>query len=209
VLPGAPGAVAPRPSARPAAEAAPGVGAPASAEDLSLVPRALREAWARRVRDRRLGTIGALALLLAGAAVVGWLAARGLRRRREAARSSGREAEERTRRWRQIDALVRRGEGIDDAGLTQLYELLSSVVYDAVDARTGLGARAFAREDLARMILEEKRMNPEDWARCGRLLEYAEQVRFGGAAGGPADARARMTAWANEARLIAQGEKRG
>lgn len=141
----------------------------------------------------------------AGLWIFGWtpLRKRGrkwLQARRD--RSSDRKA---SRRWKRIEksagnALASRSASFSD--VVDVYKQLSGVLFDALDARYGLGARSRTRQELGGLLQGDHGMTPALWERVDRLLEYAETVRFASGSGAVSELEARqeLARWVAEAR---------
>ncbi|MEK6578088.1 MAG: BatD family protein [Bdellovibrionota bacterium] len=85
------------------------------------------------------------------------------------------------------------------------YELLTGAIYDGIDRAFQLGSRSLSRAQLKEILVGEKRLSVEVWARLERLLEYGEMVRFASSAGAVSQdaARTELEKWVNEGeRLI-------
>jgi hypothetical protein len=88
----------------------------------------------------------------------------------------------------------------------QLYEGLSGQIFDAIERVYPVGSRSYSREDLRRMLVDERQMSEEVWSRASRLLEFAELVRFASSAGAVSEGLARAEAgkWVVEAESVAR-----
>jgi hypothetical protein len=86
----------------------------------------------------------------------------------------------------------------------QLYEGLSGQIFDAIERAHPVGSRSYSREDLRRMLVDERQMPEAVWERASRLLEFAELVRFASSAGAVSEGLARGEAgkWVQEAESI-------
>jgi len=86
----------------------------------------------------------------------------------------------------------------------QLYEGLSGQIFDAIERGYPVGSRSYSREDLRRMLVDERQMSEEVWNRASRLLEFAELVRFASSAGAVSEGLARADAgkWVAEAESL-------
>ncbi len=119
-------------------------------------------------------------------------------------RSSDRKA---SRRWKRIEkgagsALQSRSAPF--AEVVEVYEQLSGVLFDALDARYGLGARSRPRQELGGLLQSDHGMAPTLWERVDRLLEYAETVRYAAGSGAVSELEARqeLPRWVAEARVL-------
>lgn len=81
------------------------------------------------------------------------------------------------------------------------YERVAGRVYDALDARYHVGARALSRSELRDILVGENKMPEDQWNRIASLLEFTETVRFATTAGAVSEERVRseLTRWMNEA----------
>jgi hypothetical protein len=107
--------------------------------------------------------------------------------------------------WQQLaasakSAILSGGTRLAWNDVTQAYESLSGAVYDAIDRRYPIGARGLSREELERILVDEKQLPTELWKRIDRILEYAEMVRFASSAGAVTEDNARrdLQKWVNE-----------
>jgi hypothetical protein len=85
------------------------------------------------------------------------------------------------------------------------YELLTGVIFDAIDRAYSIGARSRPRSQLKEILVDERGLSAEAWAKISRLLEYAELVRFASAAGAISDQAARkdLARWVEEGEAVA------
>ena len=111
------------------------------------------------------------------------------RRAREAERErASREAKS----WTALRTLGRQArEGASWNEVSTAYESLTSAIFEELNRRFGVGARALPRGELKRLLLESHGVTSEKWAKVERVLEFAEFVRFAGGGGGMAEAPAR------------------
>lgn len=65
--------------------------------------------------------------------------------------------------------------------VTAAYERLHALALETLDRNYGVGARSLPREELGRVLVQEKGLDPDQWDRVQALLEDAERVRFCGA----------------------------
>lgn len=88
--------------------------------------------------------------------------------------------------------------------ILQAYEKISSRVYDALDARYQLGARALSRVELREVLVVENKMPEDLWNRVSQLLEFTETVRFASQAGAVSEdrVRAEVGRWIDEAEKL-------
>lgn len=86
------------------------------------------------------------------------------------------------------------------------YELLTGVIFDAIDRTYAIGARSRPRSQLKELLVDEKGLSAETWVRISRLLEYAELVRFASAAGAVSEQAARkdLAHWVEEGEAVAR-----
>jgi hypothetical protein len=87
----------------------------------------------------------------------------------------------------------------------QLYETIAGHIFDSIERVYPVGSRSYSREELQRMLVEERLMPSEIWERASRVLEFAELVRFASSAGAVSEGRARAEAahWVQEAETVA------
>jgi hypothetical protein len=85
--------------------------------------------------------------------------------------------------------------------VTRSYESLCGAIFDALDKRYKLGSRSLSRGDLKRLLVEERGLPAETWERLGKILEYAEMVRFASSTGAISETSARqeLAHWVQEA----------
>lgn len=112
-------------------------------------------------------------------------------RRRDRRLESGKALSARLARLRAGASSAEAGPREDWGGVAASYEALHALVLDALDLTYGIGAHSLPREELGRILLEEKGFPRSHWDRVRELLEYAEMVRFSGASSPEAQARAR------------------
>ncbi len=148
-----------------------------------------------------LSTLGFLALV----ATVIWDRVRARPARKKKSHAAGVDP----KRWQRVRALAQRASEAGDSRLpwtevTQAYELLTGAVYDSIDAKLEVGARALSRMELRERLVGSGHLTEEAWKRIDELLEYAEMVRFASSAGAVVeeDARKKLVQWINEAQRL-------
>jgi hypothetical protein len=88
--------------------------------------------------------------------------------------------------------------------VVQLYETIAANIFDSIERIYPVGSRSYSREELRRMLVEERQMPSDIWDRASRILEFAELVRFASSAGAVSEGRARAEAaqWVKEAEEV-------
>jgi hypothetical protein len=88
--------------------------------------------------------------------------------------------------------------------VVQLYETIAGHIFDSIERVYPVGSRSYSREELRRMLVEERQMPSAVWDRASRILEFAELVRFASSAGAVSEGRARAEAaqWVGEAEEV-------
>lgn len=94
------------------------------------------------------------------------------------------------------------GDGASWQEVTQSYETLSGVLFDAIDRKYKVGARGLPRSELKELLVDGQGLASDTWDRIGKLLEFAEMVRFATSAGAVSEtvARGDLKKW------VAEGE---
>lgn len=86
--------------------------------------------------------------------------------------------------WEQLHRAVRYVEQsskpLDSEEISKNYEVMSSLVFDALDRVYGLGARSLSRPQLRQLLVSERELNEALWLRIEQILEFGELVRFAG-----------------------------
>lgn len=76
--------------------------------------------------------------------------------------------------------------------LTEAYDGLCGVIYEALDESFQVGAKSLSRSELKRTLVQERSLLSEElWARAAKILEYAEMVRYARSAGAVSEGEAR------------------
>ena len=89
-----------------------------------------------------------------------------------------------TRSWKTLHEFAESGaRAAPWPEVSQAYERLSGLVFDAIDAKYRIGARSLPRAELRRILVGDHRVADETWIRLEKVLEYTELVRFTSAAG--------------------------
>ena len=86
----------------------------------------------------------------------------------------------------------------------QAYEVLTGVLFDAIDEAYDVGARSRPRAQLREILVGERGLADETWTKISRLLEYTETVRFASSAGVISDQAARkdLARWVEEGEAV-------
>ncbi len=66
------------------------------------------------------------------------------------------------------------------AEVAAAYASLESLLYAELDRKYQIGARSLRREDLGRILTEEKGLDPGDWRQLREIFEQVEMSRFSG-----------------------------
>lgn len=74
----------------------------------------------------------------------------------------------------------------------QAYELLCSLIFEALEKNFPIGVKAISRSELRNILVQEKNLDPQLWERFSRLLEFAETVRYATSVGAVTEAQARQ-----------------
>lgn len=145
-------------------------------------------------------------LWLSLASLLGWM---GLDLLRERSRREGavRQAElmASLKSWEKLKAdAASSANGAPFQEIGELYERLTGAVYDAIDRAHALGSRSHSRDDLRRMLVEERGLPEPVWKKISDLLEFAEAVRFASSVGAVSEqaARTQLERWVGEGQAV-------
>ena len=189
------------------ATAAPGASATGTGE-VATADRSQRwKGWMGAGWADRLSVVLASVGFGAGLWIFGWAPLRQRGRSWVQTRREKRQGRKASRRWKRIEkgagsALQSRSAPFSE--VVEVYEQLSGVLFDALDARYGLGARSRPRQELGGLLQADHGMAPGLWERVDSLLEYAETVRYAAGSGAVSELEARqeLTRWVAEARVL-------
>jgi len=89
--------------------------------------------------------------------------------------------------------------------VTQTYESIGEGLFDALDAKYKIGARALSRSDLERILIQEKGLEDSVWQRLEKVLEYSEMIQFAQSGDDHTESRARsdLSRWIKEGERLA------
>lgn len=108
-----------------------------------------------------------------------------------------------SRQWSRLQAQAREAANgsLPWSDVAKAYENLESLIFEALDDAYSIGARSYPRAELGRLMVGERGFDQNRWEQIGKLLEYAEMVRFAGATGGAFEqkARADLVRWVGSA----------
>ncbi|HAR43889.1 MAG TPA: hypothetical protein DCS07_14850 [Bdellovibrionales bacterium] len=84
------------------------------------------------------------------------------------------------------------------------YELLESLIFDALERLHPGGARALSRQELREILVQENQIPEILWERIEKTLDFADLVRFASSAGAISQEAARLefSKWIDEAKSI-------
>ncbi|CAM6055007.1 unnamed protein product [Sphagnum tenellum] len=87
--------------------------------------------------------------------------------------------------------------------VTHAYEVLSSVILDALDHALGLSSQALSRSELESILMPQEEWKG-DWARVKSLLDFADLARFSSSAGSVSEETFRrdLAKWVQEGRSL-------
>ena len=100
------------------------------------------------------------------------------------------------RSWEKLDELSRKAlQHMDPLPWPELvagYDLLASLIFDALEKIHPDGARSLSRPELKALLLQEKQFPEALWERIEKTLDYADMVRFASSAGAISQDAARL-----------------
>ena len=87
-----------------------------------------------------------------------------------------------------------------------IYDAIARTIFDAIDRDLSVGSRSYSREELKRMLVDDRGMPEAVWKRAAKILEFAELVRFASSAGAISESAARADGakWVHEAESVAR-----
>lgn len=142
---------------------------------------------------------------------LGWLGFDTIKRRRGVAvagSSGGSRLRFDAKAWDGLRAEARRAmdQRTDFKDVSGAYERLSSLVIEAIDQATGVGARSLPRSELRRLLADDHQIQGSLCDRIVQLLEFAETVRFASQLGAVSEqsARSKIESCVNEAESVVQ-----
>ena len=125
--------------------------------------------------------------------------------RQTATERSALRAKQEAKSWGRLRSLAERmPNGMPWAEVITLYDAIAAQVFDAIDRVYAVGSRSYSREELKRMLVDDRAMPEAVWTRTAKILEFAELVRFAATAGAVSEitARADGAKWVNEAEQV-------
>jgi hypothetical protein len=88
--------------------------------------------------------------------------------------------------------------------VVRAYDQLSTQVFDSLDRKYGLGARALSRKTLGQALTEDHSLATEEWSKINSLLEFAELVKYASSTGvvSESSARQELPRWVEEGERV-------
>src|SRR6185437_7213094 len=114
-------------------------------------------------------------------------------------------ARQEAKSWNRLKSLAARmSEGMPWNEVISVYEAVAGQIFDAIDRVYHVGSRSYSREELKRMLVDDRGMTEGIWQRAAGILEFAELVRFASSAGAVSEraARADGLKWVSEAEQV-------
>jgi hypothetical protein len=136
--------------------------------------------------------------------------------RKSASEKQAARAKQEAKSWTRLKAIAAKiPEGTSWNEVLTFYDSVAAQVFDAIDRVYSVGSRSYSREELKRMLVDDRGLADAVWQRASRVLEFAELVRFAKSAGAFSESTIRSEAskWVQEAesvsRLIERPERPG
>ncbi len=125
---------------------------------------------------------------------------------RTAAERNAIRAKQEAKSWGRLKGLAgKMPDGMPWNEVVTIYDAMAGQLLDAIDRIYGVGSRSYSREELKRMLVDDREMPEAIWTRAEKVLEFSELVRFASTAGAISEsvARAEGDKWVREAENVA------
>jgi hypothetical protein len=116
-------------------------------------------------------------------------------------------AKQEAKSWNRLKGLAARMPGgMPWSEVVSVYDAIAGQIFDAVDRIYAVGSRSYSREELKRMLVDDRGMPEAVWTRAAKILEFSELVRFASSAGAISESAARADGpkWVTEAEHVAR-----